>query len=330
MRVIDAHSHFLADAVLDVLSSGEYPHARAEERDDGTTWVVCTHGLQFPVTPLFTDVDAKLAWMDQNRIDVSLTSTCAPLFLYELPVDELETVCRRVNDSAATLREKSGGRLIGLATVPITDPELAAQELRRTHTELNLRGVELGTSVGDTMLDDPSLDVFYSTAEELKATIFLHPYIYMLGLRTVPGFERFFLLNNVGNMLETHIAAARMMLGGVFDRHPELRVQLSHGGGGLPYQLARLNHTYGLREQIREAAKRPPFDYLHHFLFDTVVYDPRPVQFLIDLVGVDNVVFGTDHPFDIADMGGIESTEAIHEMVAAKVLEANAAAAYGV
>jgi aminocarboxymuconate-semialdehyde decarboxylase len=329
VRVIDAHSHFLANAVLDVLSSGEYPHAHAEERDDGQTWVVCTRGLQFPLTPIFRDVEAKLAWMDEHKIDISLTSTCAPLFLYELPVPELDKLCRQVNDSAAALKEESGGRLIGVPTVPITAPELAAQELRRAHRDLGLKGVELGTSVGDMALDDPSLDVFYSTAEELGATIFLHPYIYMLGLRTVPGFERFFLLNNAGNMLETHLAAARMMLGGVFDRHPGLLVQLSHGGGGLPYQLARLNYTYGLREQIHEVAKRPPFDYIRNFLFDTILYDPRPLRFLIELVGADNVVFGTDHPFDIADVGGIEYAKAIDETTAAKVLESNALAAYG-
>jgi len=151
----------------------------------------------------------------------------------------------------------------------------------------------------------------------------------MLGLATVPGFERFFLLNNAGNMLETHVAAARLMLGGVFDRYPKLRVQLSHGGGSLPYQLARLNHTYELREQVREVAKRSPFDYVDNFLFDTVVYDPRPLRFLLDLVGPDNVVFGTDHPFDIADASAIESVAAIDDGIAIKVLESNARAAYG-
>lgn len=330
MRVIDVHSHFLADAVLDVLRSGEYPHARAEDREDGKTWVVCTHGLQFPLTPLFNDVDAKLAWMDDRGIDVSLTSTSAPLFLYELPTEELQLLCRQVNDSAATLEERSGGRLLGMATVPITDPELAAAELRRAVSELGLRGVELGTSVGATMLDDPSFDVFYSELEELNTPLFLHPYIYMLGLDTVPGFERFFLLNNVGNMVETHVAAARMMLGGVFDRHPGLRVLLSHGGGGLPYQLARLNHTYALREQIREVAKRPPFEYLGNFLFDTVVYDARPLRFLIELVGAENVAFGTDHPFDIADVTGVRSVREIDESTATMVLESNAAAAFGI
>jgi aminocarboxymuconate-semialdehyde decarboxylase len=301
-----------------------------EERDGGQRWVVCTSGLQFPVTQLHNDVEAKLAWMDEHGIDVSLTSTCAPLFLYELPVDQLANVCRRVNDEAATLQADSHGRLIGLATVPVTDPERAADELRRAHNDLGLKGVEIGTSVGDTMLDDPSLDPFYSAAEELGAPLLLHPYIYMLGLRTVPGFERFFLLNSVGNMLETHVAAARMMLGGVFDRHPRLRVQLSHGGGGFPYQVARLNHTYNMRPQIREGAKRPPFEYLEHFLFDTVLYDPRPVQFLVELAGADHVVFGTDHPFDIADVGGLESAKAGNGAISEKVLETNAATAYGV
>jgi aminocarboxymuconate-semialdehyde decarboxylase len=329
MTVIDTHSHFLPREVVDILRSGAYPHARAEDRGNDGTWIVCTHGLQFPLTPLFHDVEAKLEWMDAREIDISLTSISAPLFLYELETEQLDELCRQVNDAAAELPGESDGRLVGMATVPITEPELAARELRRACGELGLKGVEIGTSVGEMMLDDESLDPFYDAAEELGAPVFLHPYTYMLGIQSVPGFERFFLLNNVGNMLESHLAAARMMLGGVFDRHPGLRVQLSHGGGGLPYQVARLNHTYGLREQIREVAKRPPFEYLPNFLFDTVVYDPRPLRFLLDMVGPDNVVFGTDHPFDIADATGIESARAIDEETAEKVLHSNAAAAYG-
>jgi aminocarboxymuconate-semialdehyde decarboxylase len=329
MRVIDVHSHFLPKEVVDILREGAYPHGRAEDREGAGTWIVCASGLQFPVTPLFDDVGAKLEWMDQRGIDVSVTSISAPLFLYELDVDRLDELCRQVNEVAARLPAESDGRLVGMATVPITEPELAARELRRSCNELGLKGVEIGTSVGKMMLDDPSLDPFYAAAAELRAPIFLHPYTCMLGIQTVPGFERFFLMNNVGNMLETHVAAARLMLGGVFDRHPGLRVQLSHGGGGLPYQLARLNHTYRLREQIREVAKRSPFEYLGNFLFDTVVYDPRPLRFLLELVGPDNVVFGTDHPFDIADTSGIESAKAIGEETASMVLESNAAAAYG-
>jgi aminocarboxymuconate-semialdehyde decarboxylase len=326
--VIDAHSHFLAEPLLDFLRRGGYEHAHVEQRTGGTTWIVCTSGLQFPLTPLFNDPEAKLQWMDDHGIDVALTSTCAPLFLYELASDELHDLCREVNGAAAELAASSGGRLVGMATVPLTDPELAAQELLRAHHELGLKGVEIGTSVGDMMLDHPSLDSFYATAEQVGATILVHPYVYMLGLRTVPGFDRFFLQNNVGNMLETHVAAARLLLGGVFDRHPRLRVQLSHGGGGLTYQLARLDHTYRLREQVREVAKRAPSEYAENLLFDTVLYDPRPLRFLLDLVGPASVVFGTDHPFDIADSTAIESVRATDGRTAEMVLEGNAARAY--
>lgn len=327
MRVVDAHSHFLPEPLLDLLRRGDYPHARVQERN-GATWVVCTSGLQFPLTPLFNDPEAKLEWMDRWGIDVALSSTCAPLFLYELPSDELDDLCRRVNDAAAALAASSGGRIIGMATVPLTDPDLATRELRRSHQELGLKGVEIGTSIGDMMLDDPSLDTFYDAAEELGVPILLHPYVYMLGFRTIPGFERFFLQNNIGNMVETHIAAARLLLGGVFDRHPKLRVQLSHGGGGLTYQLARLDHTYRLREQVREVAARAPSDYAGNLLFDTVVYDPKPLRFLVDLVGPENVVFGTDHPFDIADTSAIDAVKAMGEETAAMVLDSNAARAY--
>jgi aminocarboxymuconate-semialdehyde decarboxylase len=325
--VIDAHSHFLAPPLLELLRAGDYAHARVEERGD-QTWIVCTSGLQFPLTPLFHDPAAKLQWMDERGIDLALTSTCAPLFLYELPTPQLDEVCRQVNDAAAELANASGGRIIGMATVPLTDPELAANELRRAHDDLGLNGVEIGTSIGETMLDHPSLDTFYTSAEEVGATVLLHPYIYMLGLRTIPGFERFFLQNNIGNMVETHIAAARLLLGGVFDRHPNLRIQLSHGGGGLTYQLARLDHTYRLREQVREVAQRPPSEYLGNLLFDTVIYDAKPLRFLLDLAGPENVVFGTDHPFDIADTTAIGALRKMNGETASMVLERNAARAY--
>jgi aminocarboxymuconate-semialdehyde decarboxylase len=328
-RVVDSHSHFLPAAVIDLLRRGEHPLARVEERPGSGTWVVAASGLQFPLTPLFHDVEAKLAWMDDRGIDVSLTSIAAPFFMYELAPEAAAPLAKAVNDAAATLVRDSGGRLIGVATVPLCAPELAAQELERACGELGLKGVEIGTSLGETMLDDPSLDPFFAAAARLNAPVFLHPYTSMLGLLNVPGFERFFLLNTVGNPLETHLAAARLILGGVFDRHPGLTVQLSHGGGGLPYQLARLDRTYALREQVRELATRRPSAYVDRFLFDTVVYDWRPLEFLIDLVGVDHVVFGTDHPFDVADVTGLEAARRLDADAASAVLGANATRAYG-
>lgn len=330
MRVIDAHSHFLSPGSVEMLRRGDYPLAHIEERSSGSPWVVCEHGLEYPLTPLFYDVEAKLGWMDERGIDVSLTSIAAPLFFYELEGEQaVVDISMEINDAAAALAEASAGRIVGVATVPATAPELAAAELRRACGELGLKGVEIGTSIGDKTLDDPSLEPLFAAAEELGAPVFLHPYTFMLGLQTHPGFERYFLLNTVGNPMETHLAAARLMLGGVFDRHPDLVVHLSHGGGGLPFQLARLDGTYRKREYVRETASKPPSEYLENFLFDTVLYSPAPINYLLETIGPERVVFGTDHPFDIADMTGMETAKQAGEEIAEQVLCTNAATAYG-
>jgi aminocarboxymuconate-semialdehyde decarboxylase len=326
--VVDAHSHFLPAAVVDLLRRGEYPLARIEDRPGAGTWVVANGGVQFPLNPRFYDVEAKLAWMDERGIDVALTSVAAPFFMYELAPPDAVSAAQATNDAAAKLAGDSGNRLIGVATVPLCAPELAARELERACGDLGLKGVEIGTSLGETMLDDASLDPFYAAASELGTPVFLHPYAAMLGLLRVSGFERFFLLNTVGNPLETHLAAARLVLGGVFDRHPGLTVQLAHGGGGFPYQLRRLDRSYALREQAREVARRPPLEYLGHFLFDTVVYGWQPLEFLIDLVGIERVLFGTDHPFDVADDTGLEAAGRLSADAASALLGTNAARAY--
>jgi aminocarboxymuconate-semialdehyde decarboxylase len=330
MTVIDAHSHFLSPGSMDLLRRGDYPLAHIEERNGSGPWVVCEQGLEYPLTPLFYDVEAKLRWMDERGIDVALTSIAAPLFFYELETEQqVLDVSREINDAAAALAKASDGRIHGVATVPMVAPELAAQELRRACGELGLKGVEIGTSIADKQLDDPSLGPFYTAAEEVGAPLFLHPYTFMLGLQSHPGFERYFLLNTIGNPMETHLAAARLTLGGVFDRHPRLIVHLSHGGGGLPFQLARLDGTYEKRAYVRESASKPPSGYLSNLLFDTVLYDPAPIGFLLETFGADRVIFGTDHPFDIADLTGLEVAKGLGDDVAEKVLGGNTARAYG-
>lgn len=330
MRTIDAHSHFLSPGSIEMLRRGDYPLAHIEQRSGSGEWVVCEQGLEYRLTPLFTDIGAKLEWMDERGIDVALTSIAAPLFFYELAPEQVIDVSREINDAAAALAKDSDGRILGVATVPMTSPEEAASELRRACGELGLKGVEIGTSVGDVTLDDPELEPFFSAAAELGAPVFLHPYTFMLGLQSHPGFERYFLLNTIGNPMETHLAAARLTLGGVFDRHPELIVHLAHGGGGLPFQLARLDGTYNKRSYVRESASKAPSGYISNFLFDTVLYDSQPIRFLLERFGPERVVFGTDHPFDIADLTGLETARGLENGAASKVLGENAARAYGI
>jgi predicted TIM-barrel fold metal-dependent hydrolase len=262
-------------------------------------------------------------------VDVGLISIAAPLFLYELEPADTVALTKVINDAAAALAAESGGRLRGMATVPLNAPDEAAAELRRAHGELGLRGVEIGASVGTTMLDAPELDAVWAVAAELGTPVFVHPHLSMSGEIRPIGVDRYFMSNSVGNPLETHTAAARLILGGVFDRHPALTVHLAHGGGALPYQFARLDRTYALRDEVREVAARRPLEYVGNFLFDTVVYHDAPLDFLIEFVGVDHVVFGTDYPFDMEDLTGLRVAERLDEAQAESILAGNARTAYG-
>jgi aminocarboxymuconate-semialdehyde decarboxylase len=265
--------------------------------------------------------------MDRDGIDVALISLTPSLLLYWTDPAETARVHRIINDAGAALAQRGQGRLHALATVPLNDPPAAAAELRRVRRELGLVGVEIGTSVGETMLDDPSLEPFFAAAEELGMPVLLHPYTNMVSAPG-PELQGFHLGNVIGNPFETFVAAARMIVGGVFDRHPDLRVQLVHAGGALPYQLARLDHAYEVRAETRATAERPPSSYLGNFLFDTVVFDPRALDFLISLAGSEHVLFGSDLPFDMADLSALRLGERVKPQIAAAVLGENALRVY--
>jgi aminocarboxymuconate-semialdehyde decarboxylase len=184
-----------------------------------------------------------------------------------------------------------------MATVPLQDPGAATAELRRAVTQLGLRGVEIGTTMEDLPLDDPRFDPFLAVAEELNAPVMLHPYY--VGPR--PNLSDFYMTNLLGNPWETTIAASRLILSGALDRHPKLKVLLVHAGGFLPFQIGRLDHGFDVRSETHAIIKQPPSTFLSRFYFDTITHANVPLRFLIDLVGKDHVLIGTDLPFDMAD-----------------------------
>jgi aminocarboxymuconate-semialdehyde decarboxylase len=330
MPVVDAHTHFIPLEIVELLASSRAPEGvSVEQREGSDPLIVHSNGLRYPVFPLFHDVEAKLAQMDRDGIDVSISSVVSTLFLYELEPADTLAVHRVINDAGAAMAARSGGRIAALACVPMNDPEAAAEELRRARLELGMAGVEIGPSVGDTMLDAAELDPFYAAADELGATVMIHPYRSMIS-PPGPDMSGYHLANVIGNPLETCVAATRLVVGGVFDRHPGLRVQLVHGGGAFPYQLGRLDHAYEAREETKSVVARTPSSYLDRFLFDTVIFERRALSFLLDRVGPEQVAYGTDVPFDMADLSAPELLpDLLGEEGAAKVLGDNALRAYG-
>lgn len=295
MPTVDIHTHYVPEQLVAEARRGDALDGLRVERVDGQEWLIHRQGYRYPLVPAFYDLESRLASMDRLAVDVSVVSIAPTLFCYWLDAAAAVDFARRTNESLAEFVRGSGGRIRGVATLPMQDPAAAAAELRRAVGALALRGAEIGPAVEGLPLSDPRNRPVLEAAAELDVPLILHPYY--VGSR--PGLEDFYLTNLVGNPLETTVCAARLILGGILDDLPGLRVVLMHGGGFLPYQIGRLDHGHRVRPEAR-GCRQPPSAYLHRFWFDTVTHAAQPLRFLVDLVGADQVVFGTDFPFDMA------------------------------
>jgi aminocarboxymuconate-semialdehyde decarboxylase len=294
MLTVDVHNHYMPAGVLAAARRGRGIDGLAAEWAGGQEWLVHRQGFRWPVSPVFYDLGARLASMDERGIGYAVVSIAPPLFMYWTEASEGAEFCREANDALAGFAAGSGGRLAAVATLPMADASSAVAELRRSVGELGMRGAQIGTDVEGIGLDDPALRPVLAAAADLGVPLILHPYY--VGLR--PGLADFYLTNLIGNPLATTLAAARLIFSGVLDELPGLRVVLMHGGGYLPYQIGRLDHGYLVRPETRGCARQPSA-YLSRFWYDTVTHAPAALRFLAGLVGADRVLFGTDFPYDM-------------------------------
>lgn len=296
--VIDLHSHVIPAFLIEDARHGRAIDGLALERGEGDPWLIHRQGYRYPVPATFHDLEQRLAAMDAMGVRTIVASPSPTIFFYWTEASEARDIARAVNEDVARLQRDAAGRVFGLATLPMQDVDAAVAELRRSVTELGLRGATIGPVMEQTPLDDPSFTPLLAAAEELDVPLMLHPYY--VGPR--PGLGEFYLSNLVGNPLETTVSAARLILSGALDRHERLKVILLHGGGYLPYQVGRLDHGYRVRPESKRPA-HPPSAYLRRFVFDTLTHAPAPLRLLVDLVGADRVAYGTDFPFDMGGPG---------------------------
>jgi aminocarboxymuconate-semialdehyde decarboxylase len=301
VTAVDLHTHFLPRFFVEEAAAGGVFGVRA---DDG--FVSHPQGFRYPIAPAFVDVEAKLAEMDAAGIDVAVLSAAPTLFFYDAPSGEAVDFARRSNDALAGVVAQSE-RLAGLAALPLQDPPAAAAELERAVGELGLLGAHIGTGCGRVPLDDPRMEPVLGAAERLDVPLMLHPYY--VGAK--PGLEDFYLVNSMGNPLDTSVAAVRLVYSGALDRFPRLRIALVHGGGFLPYQLGRFDHAFAVRPEARVAIDRPPSSYLHRFWMDTITHGDEALRFLAARIGPERLYIGTDQPFDMADAAPVERLQRI-------------------
>jgi aminocarboxymuconate-semialdehyde decarboxylase len=271
------------------------------------------------------DPKQRLEEMDREKITMQVLSTVPVMFSYwAKPADALD-LSRRLNDHIAEIVREYPTRFAGLGTIPLQDVDLAAGELERCVRELGLRGVEIGTHVDANEhchgpdcrnLDEPTLDAVWSTAEQLDAAIFVHPWD-MIGQSRMP---KYWLPWLVGMPAETSLAICSMIFGGVFERFQKLRVAFAHGGGAFPFIIGRIEQAFHVRpDLVAIDNKTNPRKYLARngaparFYVDSLVHDADALKTLLKLFGAQRVALGSDYPFPLGETNPGELIESLTE-----------------
>jgi aminocarboxymuconate-semialdehyde decarboxylase len=306
--VIDLHAHFVPRAFLEAIEK-EGAQNGASLRRDGKDPTMVVGGRPYgPITRHYFETRPRIAEMDKTRVDMQVLSLCPPM-VYWADGDLGPRLARTFNDELAAAVDEEPDRLAGLATVPLQDVAAATAELERA-IGLGLKGVAIGSNVNGKDLDHADFLPFFAKAEALRALVFIHP----LDVIGVERIRSYYLHNGLGNPFDTAVAAARLTMGGVLDRFPRLQVCLAHAGGALPYLVGRLDRVYKMRPEAREKARRRPSAYLRRFHYDTVAHSELALRYLVDLVGNDRVVVGSDYRFDMGCLDPRRTLAAVREL----------------
>lgn len=266
--------------------------------------------------------DSRLKDMDAMGLDVQLVLPPPGQCYYTVPLDIAVPAAQMVNDGLAEYAAGKPDRFAAFGSVPLMDGNEAAKELERAVRKLGMKGVQILTNVAGKELSDPSLEPFWKKAEELGALVVIHPN----GFTEAKRFERFYFNNVIGNPLETTIALHYLIFDGVLERYPNLKILAVHGGGYLGAYSGRIDHVWGARSDAHGDLPNPPTSYLKKVYVDTVVFTPHQLRALVEVFGVDNILMGTDYPFDMAEfdpIGHVAALDTLDDTAKAKIMGGN-------
>jgi aminocarboxymuconate-semialdehyde decarboxylase len=298
MRSIDIHAHLTPQCFWRATENGGDWHTVRREKDakGGEVAVVGKSRQSLPPRARWTP-EERLADMDSLGVDVHVVSPYVGFYNYQLDTAVAAATSRAINDEIATMVKGWPQRFAGLGTLPMQDVKTAVGELERCMTQLGLKGVEINDHINGRTLEETEFRPFWKAAEQMGAVVFFH----QAGETLVSARStRYHLPNSIGNLVDRAVTFATLVHGGVMDAHPDLKIVLGHGGGYTCYGIGRMDHAWQVRTEARVHIAQPPSAYLKRFHYDCIVYTEEALRFLIDTVGVDRVVFGTDWPYDMA------------------------------
>jgi aminocarboxymuconate-semialdehyde decarboxylase len=298
MNVVDIHSHFLPASWEDLDTKfGGNPWPAMRQIDGGKGMLMLGDKDYRPVYEACWDPQVRLREMDRDGLSHQIISATPILFAYERPVDQALYCAQMFNDVALEICNEGKGRLHALAQVPLQDTDASCTEASRAKASGHL-GIQIGNHVGLKNLDDEGIVTFLQHCADEDIAVFVHPWDMFGGERTA----KYMMGWTVGMPAETQLSIVSMILGGAFDRiSSKLKICFAHGGGSFVFLLGRLDNAWHFRDIARGKSQHPPSHYLDRFYLDSAVFDEGALGLLVDKMGEDRVMFGTDYPFPLGE-----------------------------
>ncbi len=294
---VDVHTHLAVPAGVELAR----PHFKPEM--DPRTFFSPEESLRYnrelrsqpDQVAKFQQPEARIEDMDKQGVDLQILSVSPTEYFYWLEPELAVRACRLQHERFAEILATHPDRFAAVANLPMAHPDIAVEVMIEANRDFGMHGFEINADVNGGDLDDRRYDPVWEKAVELDMAVIMHPMGFTHGQRM----DDYYLVNVVCMPLASTLAVSRMILGGVWHRHPDLKMVVVHGGGYLPYYFARTDHAWDVRPELRRHIDHKPSEYLHKLHFDTTVFDPRMVEYLVDEYGDEHVLLGTDYPYDM-------------------------------
>jgi aminocarboxymuconate-semialdehyde decarboxylase len=326
VTTIDIHAHAIVPAAVAEMASSHPDHGPTLNEEEGRRYLRYPGRERLgPLPEAMFEPEIRLSDMDRQRVDLQVIAIPPPNFHYHVPPDVGTEFATIQNDALIDLSEKYPDRFHLFATLPLQNIDASLAELDRVAGFPRVRGVQFGSNVDGTDMDDLALERVWSELERRNLPVWFHS-----DQRAIAGAERlnvYYLQNLIGIPMESTIAAAKLIFGGVLERHPELRVGFTHGGGFAPYQVGRWEHGWSVRPEPKvNITNEGPRHFFGTLYFDSLTHDAISLEMLGKRMGWHQVMLGSDYPFDMASTDPVAGVEVVEMSDADRelVLEGNA------
>jgi aminocarboxymuconate-semialdehyde decarboxylase len=325
MRTIDIHAHLMPQCFWNAVAGGGDWYGMTYEPQPGNGFTV-SNGKRDGVSNsmLRSTVEERIKDMDAQGVDIHLVSVATPMFGYHLPPDQGLKLAQEVNEEIASMTRQYPERFVGMATLPVQDIPASIKELERAVNSLGFKGAELDTVVNGKNWDEPEFLPLFRAAEEMGAVLFYHPQ--PNNNLVMEKFSKFAMGNSFGVPLEDTLVVAALIFGGILDKCPDLKVCVAHGGGPACFGMGRMDRGWQVRSEARVNIEHPPSYYQSKIYYDCITMSERGLRFLIDTVGIDRVVLGSDWPYvtwDPSPVAWINSLESLNQAEKEQILWKN-------